>query len=204
MPTFTNRKKVRGWKRRLRQLERFRLAHRALDVETLRQSHYDYVKIWLDPWSRLGGRNPPVWYRRRILAALLDIHDAWREALEAAGEPYYLEVWLFHPDFHRSQVVAALDWRMDHYQNVFEPAPHAAARPPALYDDPAYDLDRFTWRPGTEVNAYMAQPGELDAETEADFTRRAARIEPRQNGELLYVFELGGVWQGALRPPASA
>ena len=57
MPTFSNQKKVRGWKRRLRQLERFRLAHRALDVEALRASHYDYVKVWLDPWSRLGGRN---------------------------------------------------------------------------------------------------------------------------------------------------
>ena len=198
MPTFTNRKKVRGWKRRLRQLDRFRLAYRTLDVDALRQSHYDYVKIWLDPWSRLGGRNPPVWFRRRILAALMDIHDAWRAALEAEGEPYYLEVWLFHPDFHRSQVVAAMDWRMEHYQNVFEPARSAARRPPALYDDPAYDLDGFRWRVGTEVNVYMAGPDELDDDVKADFERRAARIEQAKNGDLLYYFELGSVWQGSL------
>lgn len=198
MPTFENRKKVRGWKRRLRQLERFRRTYRTLDVEALRASQYDYVKIWLDPWSRLGGRNPPVWFRRRILAALVDIHDAWRVQLDALGEPYYLEIWLFHPDFHRSQVVAGLDWRMDHYRSVFEPAPRAAPRPPALYDDAAYDLDRFRWRAGTEVNAYMAEPGELDADDAADFQRRAARVEQRPNGDTLYIFELGRVWQGGL------
>lgn len=202
MPTFSNRKKVRGWKRRLRQLERFRLAHRTLDVEALRRSHYDYVKVWLDPWSRLGGRNPPVWFRRRILAALMDIHDAWRAALEQAGEPYYLEIWLFHPDFHRSQVVAAMDWRMEHYENVFEPAPATAPRPPALYDDAAYDLDRFRWRPGTEVNVYMASPGELDADIAADFARRASKIEQRPDGDTLYFFEQGTVWQGAPAGPA--
>jgi hypothetical protein len=208
MPTFENRKKVRGWKRRLRQLERFRLAHRTLDVESLRASHYDYVKLWLDPWSRLGGRNPPVWFRRRILAAFIDIHDAWRAALEATGEPYYLEIWLFHPDFHRSQVVAAMDWRMEHYENVFEPASRAAPRPPALYGDAAYDLDRFRWRAGTEVNVYMAGPGELDADIQADFERRASRIQERPDGDTMYFFEQGTVWQGALQngasPPESA
>jgi hypothetical protein len=198
MPTFENRKKVRGWKRRLRQLERFRLAYRTLDVEALRASHYDYVKLWLDPWSRLGGRNPPVWFRRRILAAYMDIHDTWRAALEKTGEPYYLEIWLFHPDFHRSQVVAAMDWRMEHYQNVFEPAPSAAPRPPALYDDPAYDLDRFQWRAGTEINVYMAGPDELDGDIKADFERRASRIEQAKNGDMLYFFEQGTVWQGTL------
>lgn len=195
---FSNKKKVRGWKRRVRQLERFRLAYRALDVDALRQSHYDYVKIWLDPWSRLGGRNPPVWFRRRILAALMDIHDSWRAALEATGEPYYLEVWLFHPDFHRSQVVAAMDWRMEHYQGVFEPAPSAAPRPPALYDDPAYDLDRFRWRAGTEIDVYLAEPDELDDDVRADFERSAARVEQRKNGDVMYVFEKGTVWQGSL------
>lgn len=200
---FSNKKKVRGWKRRLRQLERFRLAHRTLDVEALRGSHYDYVKVWLDPWSRLEGRNPPVWFRRRVLAALVDIHDAWRAALKTMDEPYYLEIWLFHPDFYRSQVVAAMDWRMEHYRNVFEPAPSAAPRPPALYDDAAFDLDRFQWRPGTEVNMYLASPGELDADVQADFERRASRIEQARNGDLMYFFEQGAVWQGTLRDDPS-
>ncbi|HEU0302200.1 MAG TPA: hypothetical protein VFR37_22275 [Longimicrobium sp.] len=196
--SFANRKKVRGWKRRIRQLERLRLAHRELDVDALRAGYADYVQIWLDPWSRLVPRNPPYWYRRRILGAFIDIHDAWREALERLGEPYYLELWLFHPDFHRTQVVAALDpGRMEHYRTVFPPAEHAAPRPPAPYDDAAYDLDRFRWRAGTEIHVLVKSLDVVDAEDEARLTREADRVEQASTGDTLYIFELGTVWQGS-------
>jgi len=197
---FSNRKKVRGWKRRLRQLERFRQAHLRLDVEALRAAERQYVKIWLDPWSRLVPRNPPWWFRRRILAALIDIHASWRQALEALGEPYYLELWLFHPDFHSTQVVAATGSCIDFYDNVFEPAARAAPRPPALYDHPAYDLGRFHWRPGTEINAVMDWPGVYDEEYVSQLARTADRVEVASTGDTLYIFELGGVWQGAAHP----
>jgi hypothetical protein len=195
----SNKKKVRGWKRRLRELERFRLRHRVLDAESMRGGGRDYVKIWLDPWSRLEKRNPPVWFRRRILAALVDIHDAWREALERLGEPYYLEIWLFHPDFHRSQVVAAVgEDQIDFYRNVFAPAPEAAPAPPALYADAAYDLGRFAWRAGTDLDVVMDWPGVYSDEDVARLTRTADRVETSSAGDTLYIFELGTVWQGAL------
>jgi hypothetical protein len=199
---FSNRKKVRGWKRRIRQLERFRLAHRELDVQGLRAGERTYVKIWLDPWSRLVPRNPPHWFRRRILAALMDIHGAWRETLEGLGEPYYLELWLFHPDFYKTQVVAAVGDCIDFYRNVFEPAEHAVPSPRALYEDPAYDLDRLRWRAGTEIHVVPAADVE-DFDYAAELARRADRVQQASWGDMLYVFELGTVWQGSM-PNASA
>jgi hypothetical protein len=198
---FSNRKKVRGWKRRLRELERFRLHHRELDAEALPGEGVHYVKVWLDPWSRLEKRNPPLWFRRRIVAALLDIHDAWREALERRGEPYYLSVWLFHPDFHRSQVVAALgDDTIAYYRGVFEPAPDAPPRPPALYDDRAYDLDRLQWTAGTEINASYGSSA-WDGEELQEWLRSADRVEPTADGsDTLFIWELGKVWASAPGP----
>lgn len=194
---FSNRKKVRGWKRRIRQLERLRRAHLALDVDELRAAERRYVKIWLDPWSRLVPRNPPYWFRRRILAAFIDIHDAWRKALEAAGEPYYLELWLFHPDFHSTQVVAATGSLLRFYDNVFERAEGAAPRPPALYGDPAYDLGRFRWRAGTEV--YVRLESDVEPEEQARLLREADRVQTsKHTGDTMYIFELGSVWQGAM------
>lgn len=150
-------KEVRGWKRRIRQLEQFRLAHRELNVEALRRGRgVRYVKIWLDPWSRLEPRNPPYWYRRRILAALIDILGAWREQLERMGEPYYLALWLFDPDFHRSQVVAAAGESIEYYRTLFEPAAGTPAHPPAAYRDAAYDLDSLRWWPGQVIDAELA------------------------------------------------
>jgi hypothetical protein len=198
---YSNKKKVRGWKRRIRQLERLRLAYRELDVEWLRGAERQYVKIWLDPWSRLVPRNPPYWYRRRVLAAFVDIYASWRRVLEASGEPYYLELWLFHPDFHSTQVVAAVGSMLKFYDKVFEPAPNGAPRPPALYDDPDYDLDRFRWRAGTEVYVRLKSIEVVDAEDEARLAREADRVETsRYTGDTMYIFEMGSVWQGSLPP----
>lgn len=193
--SFSNRKKVRGWKRRIRQLDRFRLAHRELDVDALRRDGRDYVKIWLDPWSRLVPRNPPHWYRRRILAAFIDILDAWRERLEAAGEPYYLELWLHHPDFHDTQVVAAMGEAIEWYRTMFEPVEGAAADPPAEYRDPAYDLAGLHWRVGRVIHAEM--PMEFDVEWLMELTRTADRIDESSTGDAIFVFYRGLVWLGS-------
>ena len=201
---FSNRKKVRGWKRRIRQLERLRLAYRELDVDALRRDHRQYVKIWLDPWRRLVPRNPPYWYRRRILAAFLDILDAWRERLEAAGEPYYLELWLFHPDFHDTQVVAAMGERLEYYRTLFEPAAKAAAHPPAEYQDAAYDLGELNWRAGQVIDVHLASTYEGDMEglmALAERGRSADRVQATADGtDTLYIFHRGLVWLGS--PPS--
>lgn len=196
---FSNRIKVRGWKRRIRQLERFRLAHRELDVEALRLDGRHYVKIWLDPWSRLVPRNPPHWFRRRIVAVFLDVLGAWRERLEAAGEPYYLELWLFHPDFHDTQVVAAMGDATAWYRTMFEPVADVAPHPPAEYRDADYDLAPLHWRVGRVIDAEM--PMEFDAQRLTELATTADRIDESSTGEAIFVFYRGLVWLGS-RPSA--
>lgn len=194
---FSNSKKVRGWKRRLRQLERFRDANLALDVDALRLYEYHYLKIRLDPWNRLEPRNPPVWFRRRILAAFLDVLRSWHRALEATGEPYYLRLWLFHPEFHKTQVVAAMGSRIAWYEGVFEPAPHARPLPPPSYDDPAYDLRALEWEPGLHSDYVLADDA-WDFDDLARLTRQATRIQETSSGQSLLVFDRGFVWQGSV------
>ena len=198
---FSNRKKVRGWKRRIRQLERFRLEHRELDVEALRRGYKHYVKIWLDPWSRLVPRNPPYWFRRRILAAFIDILGTWRERLEAAGEPYYLEIWLFHPDFHDTQVVVAVGEAIGYYRTMFEPAQGASAQPPAEYHDAKYDLASLRWRAGQNIDVRLASTyaGDLEALVRlAELGRSADRIQASADGtDTIYIFHKGLVWLGS-------
>lgn len=195
---FSNRKKVRGWKRRIRQLEQFRLAHRELDVEALRRGGRHYVKIWLDPWRRLVPRNPPYWYRRRIVAAFIDILGAWRERLEAAGEPHYLEMWLFHPDFYDTQVVAAVGEELGFYRMSFDPAEGAPAQPPAEYGDAVCTRDDLRWRAGQVIHAEMASWYEGDFQALARLVPTANRLQQTADGDTLLIFHRGLVWLGSL------
>lgn len=197
---FSNRKKVRGWKRRLRELERFRLAHRELNLDALRRSEYEYVKLWLDPWSRLVPRDPPVWFRRRVLAAFLDILASWQRTLEASGEPFYLRLWLFYPRFHRTQVVAAVGDRIAWYRNTFEAAPGARPLPPHLRD-PAYELDALQWEPCLDTDVLLEDDA-LDSRELGRIQRRASRVEQTSWGKTLFLFDRGFVWLGRPRPGA--
>ena len=191
---YSNRKKVRGWKRRIRQLERLRLRHRELDLEALRQDRVDYVEILLSPWSRLVGRNPPYWYRRRIMAAFVDIFDAWRDQLERLGEPYYLALWVLDPDFYRTQVVAATGDRIDAYRTRFDPVERGTAGP-VQYRDGSYDLGRFQWQAGQLLDVFSAREDAFDELDVAEWTRTADRIEQTAD-DTLFTFKRGNVWLG--------
>lgn len=79
---FSNKKKIRGWKRRIKQIEQWKQRHIALDMERLVRHNRDYVKIWIDPFYRLTRRNPPIWYSRLILGAMIEIHQSWLQQMQ--------------------------------------------------------------------------------------------------------------------------
>jgi len=55
---YSNKKKIRGWKRRIKSIETWKQRHIHLDIAQLEQYHRDYVKLWISPWYRLTKRNP--------------------------------------------------------------------------------------------------------------------------------------------------
>ncbi|HEX2091384.1 MAG TPA: hypothetical protein VHG28_03240 [Longimicrobiaceae bacterium] len=194
---LSNRKKVRGWKRRLRQLDRFQREHQALNLDALCRNEVAYVKLWLDPWSRLVPRNPPVWFRRRVLHAFLEILRSWHRALEVAGEPYYLRLWLFHPRFYQTQVVAAVGDRIEYYETLFVPDDRVRTLPPPQYEDPSYDLRLLEWRPCLDTDVILPEDT-IDMRELARPVVQASRIETASTGQALLLFNRGRVWLGSL------
>lgn len=196
---YANRNKVRGWPRRLRHLDRFRSAYAEPDEGALQTYGRDYVKLALDPWNRLVKRTPPTWYRRRVLAAVLDLYARWETSLAARGEPFYLALWLFHPQFHQTQLVAGVGGWAEGYAQEFLPAPEAPPRPPALYDAPDYDLDALTWTPGTAADYVLRSDLDAFPELARWFERQRHRVVDEHvaaNGERVYALRTGGVWVG--------
>jgi len=117
-------KKIRGSKRRSRQIEKWRNSHLELNLVKVKNKGYDYVKIWVRPWDNLRyiNRNyigPNKIVRDQILNALLDIYQSWDEQLKIIGKPYYLKIWLFDPRFSSSQVVCAIGQKIEYYETLF-------------------------------------------------------------------------------------
>jgi hypothetical protein len=135
-PGLKNQGKIRGWPRRIRALERLREEALPLPIAELDHRGFAYRKLVITPFYRLEKRQPPYWYRRLCIAALVEIGESWRAQLNAHQPELRVEVWLFHPHFIASQVVVGA---YDPF-SAEEPLPVRGE-----YRWPGDPLDRLRW-----------------------------------------------------------
>ena len=117
-------KKIRGQKRLWKRIEEWKSQNLELDLEYLKSSQREYVKIWIHPFSSISMLNsefpePKGKTRKLILNGLIEIYDSWKAQLETLGQPYYLKIWLFDPHFSKSQVVCAIGDFLNFYDITF-------------------------------------------------------------------------------------
>ncbi|MFL6209817.1 MAG: hypothetical protein ACJ74W_13255 [Pyrinomonadaceae bacterium] len=188
-----NKNKVRGWKRQIRKLTKWKQQN--LNLE-LNRYDYDYVKIWLDPWYRLEKRNPPIWFRRLIVAALLGIYESWHKQLRARGDKFYLKVWLFDPHFMDSQVVAAVGERIHYYEELFVRSIESRKFPYQKYLHGSYNLHDYDWALHVDEDVSFERVNELAAEDVELLKSMAARIAKLPDGDTMYAVKRGDLWLG--------
>lgn len=118
------KRKVRGHRRRQRQILEWMRNHEVPNLDHLEKYGYDYVKIRIRPWSDFILINscfpePKGTTRDRMIQGLEHIYDHWKAILEPLGQPYYLKIWLYETQVSRSQVVCATGDRITYYENLF-------------------------------------------------------------------------------------
>lgn len=210
-------KKIRGHKRRQKQIELWRQNSLTLDLDNLSDRQRAYVKIYVHPWSGLSIQNslvpPPNGKTKRdILNALLDIHDNWKKQLDKLGQPYYLKVWLFEPRFSTSQVVCAIGDYRDYYNDTFFKPNFSKELNPINYGKLQDRISKLKWdfRLDEDIhdNFDLGEPEQYSSlkDYEADkiwFKKlmqkphRTVKLEKNQGAiNELYFFRRGFVWVG--------
>ncbi|CAN5257364.1 hypothetical protein BH09BAC1_BH09BAC1_05300 [soil metagenome] len=134
MVNLTNKKKVRGWNRRMKALRKWSKANALPSVNVLNSRGHDYVKLWIDPWYRLVRRNPPHWFFNLMLDELDVIYRHWDTFMQSNGEPYDLQIWITYPDLMGSQVVVDIMAKIgEERNNYFEKLPNQIIFPAQSY-----------------------------------------------------------------------
>lgn len=137
-----------------------------LEVDYLKEQKRVNVKFLVEPWCNLkmddSVISPPEGvYKEAFLNGLVQIYHSWKQALEQLKEPYYLKIWLFEKQLHRSQVVCAIEDSLEFYTSVFEPCETSSF----LVDSGhAKDIkeSNLQWEPSYELQLYEADfVGEL-------------------------------------------
>lgn len=213
------KKKIRGHKRRWKEIERWRLDNLDLNLTDYLLNERDryYTKIEVYPWSGISLTNsvPPEPTRKtkqKILNGILDIYEDWKRQLDKLGQPYYLKIWLFEPRFSKSQVVIAIGDNVNFYENTFFKPEKNKVLNTNNYGELKDRLESFNWDyhldedhyDNTEVGDIKIYASKKDYEDTQTWFARLLKKPHRTSmfndpiGEIteFYSFKRGEIWLG--------
>lgn len=197
------RKKIRGWKRRVKEIDRWKAYNRNLNLGLLEEYSRDYVKLGsLSFYSLFRKYVLPSWYKRLIIQALIDVYDSWKQTLDELGEPYYLKIWIFEKDILHSQVVASYKEMLNFYDNNFAEVEKVESLPDELAFKNANEL---LWHKGFDLISWSEndlQEGIDDGFytiEEVQSIKESANWISEISDDKFYVIQDGAVWLGERR-----
>ena len=191
---FSNKKKIRGWKRKIKALEKCKLNNLNLDTENLLKNKYDYVKIWLDPFYRLTKRQPPNWFNKKIIEAFDAIFNSWEKDLKKLNKKYYLKLWLFEPNFISSQIVCAIESKIKHYDNIFYKIQEKKLSLNKYANNNF--LNSLNFELGIDEYYIFSNDNIYTTKELENFKKLAYRVEKINASEEYYFIKVGYVWLG--------
>jgi hypothetical protein len=205
----SKKKKIRGWKRHKRKIELWKQNAINLNIDLIRKHHRDYVKLWRYPVYSIHRTNPPVWYSRLLLEAMIEVYFEWYEKMINEDNDFYLKIWLYEPNFIKSQIVVAYKDCLNFYDNTFEKRLLCKKFPVHKYAFLAEKLARFDWELCIEADVYWSNDLEenvklgLSREYEVnEIIRQSYRMDKIEyNNETTYAYcvDVGDVWVGTLK-----
>lgn len=205
----SKKKKIRGWKQRKRKIESWKQSVMDLNIEYVRENQRDYAKLWIHPFYSLVPRNPPNWFNRLLLDAMIDVYLNWHEKMTKENTDFYLKIWLYEPDFIRSQIVVSYKDCINYYSDTFDKHPIPKTFPIHTYKSLEDKLSLFHWE--THIHAYEYWESELKEDIESGF-KTEAEVEDIKNksykteklrlsygDDIRYRVNVGDVWLGTLK-----
>jgi hypothetical protein len=205
----SKKKKIRGWKRHKRKIESWKQNAINLNIDSIRKHHRDYVKLWIYPLYSINRINPPVWYSRLLLAAMIDVYLNWYEKMIDEDNEFYLKIWLYEPNFIESQIVVAYKDCLNFYDKNFEKRTLCKKFPIQKYPFLAEKLAMFDWELCIEADVYWSYDLEenvkLGFSSEQEVSEiisqsyRIDKIEYDDETTYAYCVDVGDVWVGSLK-----
>src|ERR1700744_1323889 len=102
----SRRKKIRGWKRRIKQLNAWGNRIQNPYLGRFKEvGDYTYDRCILYPFYTLEKRQPPLWFYKIMVKKFAEACFEWNKVFEALKSPYDLQLWLYDPSFMWSEII---------------------------------------------------------------------------------------------------
>lgn len=206
---YSKKKKIRGWKRHKRKIERWKQNVIDIDMNYIREHQRDYAKLWIHPFYSLVRRNPPNWYNRLLLNEMIDVYLNWYEKMTMEDENFYLKIWLYEPDFISSQIVVSYKDCINTYNDTFDKNLTVKKFPFYKYESLKDKLALFDWEAHIDTEMYWDEELKEDIVTGFrtkdeinEIINKAYKIQKiklSDGDDVLYKVNVGEVWLGTLK-----
>ena len=209
--------KIRGQNRKLKEIEAWRLKNVNLDLEILNTYEKDKAEIIVHPWCDLPIRtsyfpHPRGQVKIKMLSGLIDIYESWKKELDSLENPYYLKIWLFEPRFSYSQVVCAINDKVEYYENLFFKPEISKSFPINQYGVINDRLENLNWvyhlDEDNHSNVEVGEPELYATRTDFEYAKKwfnkllkkphrtTILEEPIEDTTEYYSFKRGDLWIG--------
>jgi hypothetical protein len=160
----------------------------SFDNKHFNKYHRDYEKLGLAPWA--VNEKPPVAIRKLWVSRLVADFHHWQSQIASDYPEFYLAVWLFEPEFGRSQLVAGIEEKMTLYEGIF--GPEIDLPLPAEYQQLS-GVAELHWFARATVEAFW--PDDF-AELGSWGTNRPHWKVETADGQPFFAVQVGRVWIG--------
>ncbi|MGZ3820226.1 MAG: hypothetical protein ACXVB6_06520, partial [Mucilaginibacter sp.] len=188
----------RGWKRRIRQVDRWgeKIKQPYLDYFLSENGRHTYDRCYLYPFYTLDKRHPPLWFFKLIISKFILVFTEWEKTFDKLGVPFDLQIWLYDPSYIQSEIICyKMQERGEHMQLGWQ----AGVQKPFPYQKFAskeYDLNQFDWVLAEENNVIWDDDLDYAEFTLAEILADGYEKRELEDGQVYYTKRVGDEWIG--------
>jgi hypothetical protein len=197
-PYNSQRKKIRGWKRRIRQLERWgkRIDQPYLKYFLSESGRDTYERCYLSPFYRLEKRQPPLWFYKLIVSKFISAFESWEKVFNELKIPHDLQIWLYDPGFIRSEIICHKMQRDGDVKRFSWESDIKKDFPYAKLSSPDYDLTQFDWILADDAHVHFEDDFNYAEFTLEDLLADGYVKKTQHDGIIYYTKRVGDIWIG--------
>lgn len=197
-PYNSKLKKIRGWKRRIRQVERWgeQIKQPYLSYFLSDRGRHTYERCYLSPFYRLNKRHPPLWFYKIIIKKFIEAFQSWEIIFKDLGQPHDLQLWLYDPAFINSEIICH---KMQHFGDIKRfswESDFAKPFPLTKLWSSEYDLTQFDWVLADDANIHFEDDLDYAEFTEDDLLADGYIKKVQDDGNSYFTKRIGDIWIG--------
>jgi len=191
-------KKIRGWKRRIRQIDRWGERIKEPNLEWFKRegTTHLYQRCYLSPFYMAERRHPPLWFYKLVIRKFIAAYEVWEQQLKQTGTPSDFMLWLYDPAFIQSEIIA---WKVEEPGTLKRFVYESELKKPFPYkkfESKEYNLFDFDWILADDELVHFEDDFEYADFTLGDLLSDGYVKKIQGDNQIYYSKRVGDIWIG--------